>query len=228
MKLTLKKEDVFRPFMIVILAALLVQFAGRYFAARYLIIGDHFYSLWLILRIGVPVAVIFILKIPFNEIGLGRPHIDHGFGRALLVMAALLAAAFAGIYFYQGYFASYGGSFSSGGQGAWGRFVNFMVFTLSTLTGWEFLHRGFLLMGLFFALSKWEKTDPATAALVSVAVVWVFEVVFHFTKPMLEPVGLLIGSPILSYIALRTGSIWIPFFAHLSVEILFIMSLIFR
>jgi membrane protease YdiL (CAAX protease family) len=83
-------------------------------------------------------------------------------------------------------------------------------------------------MGLFCVLSKREKLEPATAAVMAAAVTWIFEVVFHFIKPPLEPLGLLAGSPLLSYLALRTGSIWPSFVAHLLVEMLFIASLIFR
>lgn len=214
--------------MVIIVTAMAVQLIGRYFAANQLVIGGYFYVLWVILRIVVPLMVIYGLGIPFKQLGLGLPQIDPYFKKILVGMAVLLCVIFAGIYFYQGYFSSYAGSFHGGGQEKLQRFINFMVFTSSTLTGWEFLHRGFLLMGLSYVLSEREKIDPRRAVVIAVAVAWVFEVVFHFIKPMLEPIGLLVGSPILSYIALRTRSIWIAFLGHLMVEVLFIASLIFR
>ena len=149
--------------------------------------------------------------------------------RALLAAAAaLLVVAFAGIYFMSGYFSFYSSSFRGPGDGTAERFSNFMIFTASTLTGWEFLHRAFLLMGLRYALAEREGVPERTATLVAVAVVWAFEVVFHFIKPPLEALGLLVGSPLLSWLALRTRSIWVPFLVHLLVEILFILTLIMR
>jgi len=49
----------------------------------------------------------------------------------------------------------------------------------------------------------------------------VFEVLHHFAKPPLEALALFAGSPLLSWIALRTGSLWIPLVAHLLIEALF-------
>ena len=228
MTLILKKEDLARPWVILIITALCAQFLGRYFATKYFVIGNYFYSMWVILRIAIPVAVIALLKIPLNDLGLGLPKVDKTMRTVLIGASLLLIAAFAGIYFYQGYYSSYSGSFTSGAGDRAQRFMNFMIFTSSTLTGWEFIHRCFLLMGLSYLFTAREKIDPGTAGAIAVAIVWIFEVVFHFVKPPLEAGGLLIGSPLLSYLALRTGSIWPAFFMHLLVEVLFIASLIFR
>jgi len=228
MNTTLKRQDFFSPFVIIIFTALIVQLIGRYYAPQCLVIGSYFYALWVVLRIAVPLAVLFMLRVPVRALGLGVPRIDRRFRNVILVMAAILIAVFAALYFYQGYFSSYTASFHSGDYSKLDRFVNFMIFTSSTLTGWEFLHRAFLLMGLAYVLQKNEKFDERTAMIAALCVVWVFEVVFHFIKPVLEPVGLLVGSPLLSYIALRTRSIWPAFLSHLLVEILFIASLIFR
>jgi membrane protease YdiL (CAAX protease family) len=214
-------------FMVIIFTALMAQLIGTYFA-RALMVGDYFYLSWFLLRIPLPLAVLLLLKIPLSEIGLGLPRVDRRMARVLIAGAVLLAAAFAGIYFMSGYFSYYSGSFAGPDGGRAGRFANFMIFTASTLTGWEFLHRGFLLMGLRYALAGRERLPEKSAVLVAVAVVWVFEVVFHFIKPPLEALGLLIGSPLLSWLALRTRSIWLPFLFHLAVEILFILSLIIR
>ena len=103
-----------------------------------------------------------------------------------------------------------------------------MLFTGSTLTGWEFLHRGFLLMGLVYILTERERLSAPTASITAIALVWAFEVLFHFIKPELEALGMLVGSPVLSWLALRTRSIWIPFLIHLLVELLFVASLVLR
>ncbi|HOD16392.1 MAG TPA: CPBP family intramembrane metalloprotease [Spirochaetota bacterium] len=214
-------------FMVIVATALAAQLIGTYFA-RALVVGDFFYLSWFLLRIPLPLAVLLALKVPLSEIGLGLPRVDRGMARVLVAGAVVLVAAFAGIYFMSGYFSFYSGSFAGPDGGRAGRFANFMIFTSSTLTGWEFLHRGFLLMGLRYALGLREKIPEKNAALIAAAIVWVFEVVFHFIKPPVEALGLLVGSPLLSWLALRTRSIWLPFLFHLAVEILFILSLIMR
>ncbi len=223
-----KASDFFSPFMALIATALLVQYIGRYYATHHLVVGHYFYLLWVILRIVIPTAVLILLKVPLTALGFGAPKIDPSFRSVLLVMGVVFLSAFAGIYFCQGYFNFYSGHFAKGGHGDMERFLNFMLFTASTLPGWEFLHRCFLLMGVRYVLAKRERLSLRHATLIAVAVCWVFEVIFHFTKPMLESAGLMIGSPLLSYIALRTDSIWIAFTGHLLVEILFIVFLIVR
>ena len=223
-----ERKDFLSPFILIIVTALAVQLIGNYYAHHFLVMGRHFYTLWIILRIVIPAGVLCMLRVPVRELGLGMPGIDRRFRIVFIGMFFLLLAAFIGIYFYQGYFSSYGGSFQSLSRSKLDRFINFMVFTSSTLPGWEFLHRCFLLMGLSYVFKEKEGLDERTAVLIAMAVVWIFEVVFHFKKPVLESTGLLVGSPILSYIALRTRSVWPAFFSHLLVEILFIASLIFR
>ncbi len=214
-----------RAFLALIGAALVVQMTGSYLAHS-LVIGGSFYLSWCILRFVFPLAAILLLRIPFSELGLGPPRIDRRTGILLLAGLVVLVAAFAGIYFIQGYFDQYAHSF--GGADPLGRLCRFSLFTASTLPGWEFLHRSFLLMGIMYVLKKRDGVPAGTAAVIALGVVWIFEVVFHFIKPGVEALGMLVGSPVLSWIALRTGSVWIPFAAHLAVEALFIAALIFR
>ncbi len=222
-----KSLSIFSPFIIIIFSALCIQLTGHYHARKF-IVGDHFYASWVILRIIIPFFLIWLLKIPISRIGLGKPSVDKKNVKIIIFLFIMIPVIFVGIYYFQGYFNTYSGSFSSHGSGKLARFLNFGIFTASTLTGWEFLHRGFLLMGLMYVLTEKEGVHPETAIKMAVAVPWIFEVVFHFIKPELEAVGMLVGSPILSYIAIRTDSIWIPFFIHLFVEMLFICSLILR
>ncbi|MFC1670772.1 type II CAAX prenyl endopeptidase Rce1 family protein [Spirochaetota bacterium] len=212
--------------IIIVFSAILLQLIGRYYAFSVFKIGSHFYSLWVILRIVIPVVLIMILKIPLSSIGLGLPEIDRKTGKGLLAILILLILAFIGIYFFQDYIKFYSNLFHSPGGSKLSRFCNFMIFTSSTLTGWEFLHRGFLLMGIFYVLVKRENIPEDSAKRIAICIVCVFEVVFHFIKPGIEALGLLIGSPILSYIAFRTKSIWLPFLIHLFVELLFIFVLL--
>lgn len=219
----------FSPVIALIFTALCAQLVGRYFAHSVLAAGN-FYTLWIILRIVIPVIVLAVLRVPLSSLNLGFPRVDRKFGLVMLVLVAILLAAFLLMYlFAQGYFGSYAGHFSSYRDSRLDRFLNFMVFTSSTFPAYEFLHRCFLLMGLQYLLTERDKIDPAIAATIAIAVVWIFEVVFHLTKEhYLESVGMLIGSPILSYLAIRTRSVWTAFFSHLFVEFLFIASLIMR
>ena len=212
-------------FFIIVFTALFAQLLGHYHAAS-LVIGSNFFLSWVLLRIVIPVAVLCALRVPVSRLGLGLPQIDKRMARLLVGGIIAVAAAFSGIYFLQGYFNSYGSAF--GAANRLERFANFMIFTSSTLTGWEFIHRCFLLMGINYVLSDRERIDPAAAARIAIAIVWVFEVVFHFIKPEVEALGLLVGSPLLSWLALRTKSIWLAFLMHLLVEVLFITALILQ
>jgi len=225
--MTLKpvQTSAMRPVLVIVFTALLVQLLGRYHAEG-LVIGSSFYLSWVLLRIAVPVSVLMALGVPLSRIGLGVPKIDRKTGRIIILVVALLFVAFILIYFFENYFNYYSGSFQA--ETRLGRLTSFLIFTASTLTGWEFLHRGFLLMGVSYILSERERLSVPVSSSMALGLVWVFEVVFHFIKPELEAVGLLVGSPFLSWLALRTRSIWVPFFLHLLVELLFIMSLIMR
>ncbi len=222
-----KTPNIFSPFIIIVFTALASQLIGTYHA-KSMILGGYFYLLWVILRIALPVAVLIALKVPLSKIGLGLPRFDPLTRNLVMVAAVILVAAFAGIYFMKGYFTFYSSAFAGPGDGTLGRFFNFMIFTSSTLTGWEFLHRGFLLMGLYYVLGERDSIPVETAAKIAIAMVWVFEVVFHFIKPELEALGLLAGSPLLSWLALRMRSIWVPFLLHFLVELLFIATLILQ
>src|SRR5690606_14633610 len=95
------------------------------------------------------------------------------------------------------------------------RFQHFALFTASTLFGWEFLHRSFLLFGSQGILLNHTKLDPSCDSFIAISLVAVFEVCFHFLKPDLDVWGLLLDSPILSLMALRMRSFWIPMALHL-------------
>jgi membrane protease YdiL (CAAX protease family) len=214
-------------FMVIIVTALMIQFLGSYHAGSF-IIGTYFYALWVLLRIAIPVGILLILKVPLSQIGLGLPRFDRKTKTIVIIAVLILLIAFIGIYFLRGYFSFYSTAFAEQGDGGVARFANFMIFTGSTLTGWEFLHRGFLLMGISYVLTERDNVRAETAVKIAVAVVWIFEVVFHFIKPELEALGLLVGSPMLSWLALRTRSIWVPFLIHFLVELLFIIALIMQ
>jgi hypothetical protein len=200
-------------------SALLIQLLGRYHAHDFTI--GHFYYSWVFLRIVIPLILIWMLRIPFNELGLSLPKFD----RFLIILVIITLFGLLGIYLvihfspqYLGYYAKAFGPFDGG------RFNNFMIFTLSTLTGWEFIHRSFLLMGIIHILGRNDHLGDSITHQTAIGIVWIFEVLFHLIKPKMEAVGLLMGSPFLSYITIKTGSIWPAFLIHLGVEIVFILS----
>lgn len=204
---------------IVIGSALLIQLVGRYHAHEFTI--GHFYYGWVVLRIAIPLVIIHRLGAPFAKIGLGLPA-DTRFLRLLGVITPVgLGAVYLILKFSPEYLGHYAAVFG-GSSGA--RLVNFTVFTLSTLPGWEFLHRGFLLMGTAYFLQKNDGLEPAASHRSAVMMVWVFEVMFHLVKPPMEAFGMLLGSPLLSYVTIRTGSIWPAAAIHLGVETVFILA----
>lgn len=210
------------PVVVFVAAAIAIQLLGHYHAAEVLRWG-HFYGLWAVLRIAVPLALLRYAGLTLSEAGIRLPSLNRNSALLLAGGVGLLLLAFPGVYFLKGYFAHYGGSF--GGGGAASRLANFLVFTSSTLVGWELLHRGFLLFGLSHLLEKRRGVDRSTAVMIAVAVVWIFEVLFHFKKPELEAAALLAGSPALSLLGIWSGSVLPPFLIHLLVELLFIASL---
>jgi hypothetical protein len=206
---------------ILIGTALLIQLLGRYHAHDFAI--GHFYYSWILLRIVLPLLVIRALGIPFSKLGLGFPILNRFFRILSIITLFGLFGIYLVIHFSPHYLGHYANAFSAPHSA---RFTNFMVFTLSTLTGWEFLHRSFLLMGIVYILGRKNRVDTPTTTQIAVLTVWIFEVLFHLVKPQMEAVGLLLGSPFLSYITLKTGSIWPAFLIHLGVEIVFIFSLL--
>jgi membrane protease YdiL (CAAX protease family) len=210
---------------VLVAVALLVQMFGHYYAQKYNY--DFFYYLWVILRIIVPVMVLFIMKIPVSELGLKLPKLDKKIIIAILSMCFIFALFFMFVSFWGEYLKFYSNAFGGAAASKLTRFNNFAIFTSSTLTGWEFLHRSFLLMAGYYILTNDNKLDKKNALKIAIIIPWIFEVVFHFAKPQYEAIGMLIGSPILSYFAFKTKSIWTAFFAHLYVELLFICMVIF-
>ncbi len=213
-------------FLVIIFAALILQGAGHYFAHK-MVAGKYFYWGWLFFRVAIPAMLIGLLKISWKEMGLGLPQVDRETKKILFFSGIILVLLFIVMQFMDDYLGAYKYSFM-GGSGKYARFINFSIFTLSTLTAWEFFHRSFLFKGLIFTFEHDLKLDHQGAAVIAGAVVVVFEVMFHFKKPMPEAAGLLIASPFLSYLVYKTGSIWPSFLLHLAIEFIFIGSLLIQ
>ncbi|MCP4136604.1 MAG: hypothetical protein GY754_36880 [bacterium] len=224
-----KTNNIFKDnsLMIIVFTALLAQLIGRVFAFDF-IVHHHFYMLWVVVRIVIPCFVLLILAIPFSELGFRKPEIEKKMAKALLIMGGILLTVFIFIHIFPQYLLSYSGSFTAGPHS---RLFNFTAFTLTAFVPWEFLHRCFLLMGIIYVLNKRNELPLPESEKIAIVIVWIFEVIFHFAKggsQIMEAVGMLVFSPILSYITIRTKSVFTGFIAHLIVEYLFIASVILR
>jgi len=210
---------------IIIFSVLVVQFLCRYYS-KYFVYGNGFHALIFVLRFGVPLVVVpLFLKTSWSSLGVCLPKISK---TGLLWLAGVLILVPLCLYSirlnpaYQNYYHTYARSSAA-------VYTRFAVFTFSTLLGWEFLHRGFLLFSLKNLLAGEGTASPKnrlssqTAAVLALLIVALCETLYHFIKPDMEAFGMLVGSPVLSAIALRTKSILIPLFIHLYVEAWFIL-----
>jgi membrane protease YdiL (CAAX protease family) len=92
-----------------------------------------------------------------------------------------------------------------------------MIWNMSWLTGWEFLHR-------YVLLTCFEKAFPKKGWFG----VCLIEFVFHFQKAFLEAIGMLIFSVIVTYWAYKRKNIILPFFSHLLIESFLLLLILFE
>ena len=52
-------------------------------------------------------------------------------------------------------------------------------------------------------------------------IVCIFEVLFHIKKPIYEAIGMIVASPLLSYLTIKTRSLWPALTFHLLIELMF-------
>ncbi len=135
----------------------------------------------------------------------------------LLGLAALGMAAMLLIPLIPSLSQTYGGlNHLSSGQ-KWGALVLRMVWILSWLPGWEFLHRYVLLRRVSV---QWPKFG------------WLLvpfsEGVYHLQKPPLEALGMVVLSLVLTQWALRRRNVMLPFMVHFIIEIELLVFLLFR
>ena len=89
------------------------------------------------------------------------------------------------------------------------RFLTYnLLWLLSWLIGWEFLHRYFLLKPLSARWPKWGWL-----------MVPISEGVYHLQKPALETLGMVAFSLVLTYWAMKRRNATLPFLAHLIIEL---------
>lgn len=206
--------------IVLIFSSLLVQLLARYYSSVFVV--GYFNLLSLILRFGLPVAAwLFIFKFPAKDMGLRWPTMrkaDWIFLLSILVGAPLLMRL---TLVDTGYFDYYSDSFANTQADLFVRLKYFFEFTVSTLFGWEFLHRSYLLFGLFLLFRR-ANLSLSLSQTIAVCITSSFEVLYHFLKPDLEAWGMMMFSPLLCILAFRTKSLLPALGIHLYIECMFI------
>lgn len=204
-----------------ILSALLLQLIGHYFASKYLVFGS-FYTLWPILRVVIPIIILMLLAIPLRTLSFQLPRFDkHSLVVIIVAVFGLCCMAFYLANFADAYLAYYRKGVTLEYFQLTQRFERFMVFTVSTVIAWEIFHRGFLLGGLRFVLVQKMAIEQRSADVIAMLFLSVFEALFHIKKPMVESIPLMFASLILSWLTIRTGSLWPALIIHFMIEVIF-------
>jgi len=215
-----------KQLFVLIFSVLFVQLIGRYYSYAFIYFGS-FNALIFGLRFFIPILLVYtVFRFSWRDLGLGAPKLSKAWKIFLVIYIVLVPVIISTILtdkHYLRFYAQYSNPF----QGPWPKLLDFGLFTLSTFFAWEFLHRGFLLFGLKKLLFERMKLDERYAVYISIAWVACFESLYHLIKPDLEAFGLLLASPVFSWIAIRTKSLWIPLLCHLYIEVLFICFVVF-
>jgi membrane protease YdiL (CAAX protease family) len=203
-------------FAAILALGLIPQAIGAYYHLTWVSDGGFYYGTFLARMLAV-LAAALLLRIPARGLGLSRPRLRR---REIQIGGALLAVGTAAaVLLLQ--IDSYRNAYEYVREGdVSDRFVRWFLFTSSTTLSWEALHRGLLLFGTRHVLRQQPETR-ASADAFAIGITAAFEVLFHFRKPPLEAIAMMIGSPLLSWIGLRQGSLWVPLLLHLWVETLF-------
>lgn len=215
-----KAETIFVKYGLeyLVLCLLLLQLIGSYYASEYFVFNG-FMVLWVVLRIVFPVIFLAPLKIPLHYFNIRKPErFKHD-----TLFYLVIVAMFVGLYLFfkfagTEYLSYYTNGFSFDSKR---RFIRFLLFTTSTLVGWEVLHRVFLLGGMRYTLSEKMGVSLAIAERISIITVCVFEVLYHLQKPIYESVSMVLASVFLTKLTLLCRSIVPALLIHLVIEIMF-------
>jgi membrane protease YdiL (CAAX protease family) len=222
----LAKRSPISQLCILIVGVLLALTCARYYY-HHLILGQSFYLLRILLYIGVPLLLNhFVFKLSWKDMGLCFPQIDKNLGLILLGILILLPVFISLIFLSDDYMGSYT-RYTTSATSEWARLKRFSIFIGTSIPGWEFMFRGFMLFALKIILEKKFKVEKSLAIVIPILWVMCFEVTYHFIKPDLEAFGMVLASPILSWLAIRSKSFWLPMFVHLYIEMVFGSYLIF-
>lgn len=100
-------------------------------------------------------------------------------------------------------------------EARWAYSEYFLLWTVSWLPGWEFLHRGFLLRRVDAA---WPRLGWLLIPLIECA--------YHLQKPLLEAGGVLALGLVLTWWTRRRRNILLPFLVHALIEIQLLLFLL--
>ena len=211
----------------ILVVSTLITLLVCYYYNRYFIYGGYFHALRLVLYFAIPFIVNqFVLKFSWKDMGIRLPKFDRFLFIVLFITCVLLPMGMSLIFLsddYLGYYERY----RTDAVNPMLRLQAFLIFQFSTLITWEFMLRGVMLFGLMNLLKK--EFRAKSHLLVVLPILWVTtsEVLYHLLKPDLEAFGMIIASPLLSWIAIRTKSLWVPLFVHIYIETVFILFLIY-
>jgi len=209
------------PFCLLLIVILLLQVIGTYIGKDFLA-WDGVKGYWVLSRLVLPFILVLLLAIPFKNLYFSRPTIN----RENLIFMAFSVGLLLCLFIYLQFFAAdYLHHYRHGRTLEYFRetekFERFLIFTASTLIGWEVLHRGILLGGGQYCLTEHYKLNPTAAAIIMTIIVCIFEVLFHIKKPIYEAIGMIVASPLLSYLTIKTRSLWPALTFHLLIELMF-------
>lgn len=131
------------------------------------------------------------------------------------VLAAVCAGAVLAIPLFPSLRHTYGSVSHAAAASKWSYATHNVVWTFSWLVGWEFLHRCVLLRALSARWPRWGWL-----------LIPVFEGVYHLQKPLIEALGMVVFSCILTPWAQRRRNVLLPFLAHLAIELELIVFLV--
>lgn len=210
-----------KPLITIIICALLLQLFGHYFATKFFVY-EGFQSLWPVLRIVLPIFLLLILAIPLRVFNISLPVFDKQ--SAIVVGFSCIGLCLLAVYlgnFADDYLSYYRRGASLELLRKLGRFERFMMFTASTLIAWEIFHRGFLLGSLRYCFENHLKIQTRSSDIIAMLFVASFEALFHIKKPMHESIPLIFASIILSWLTIRTKSLWPALIIHFAIEVIF-------
>lgn len=130
---------------------------------------------------------------------------DYAFLFVMLVAGTLAIATVAVFPSLRNYYPGFSGQTAAL---KWGYFGAMLLYNLSWLLGWEFMHR-------YFLLTRLESVWPRYGWLL----IPLYEGVYHLQKPMLEAMGMVAFSLVMTFWARKRCNMLLPFLVHLFIEV---------
>lgn len=209
------------PFCLLMSILLVAEVIGIYIGHSFLA-NEGFKGYWVLSRMVLPFIVVLMLSIPIKSLYLSKPKLSHispyFIGFCILALLGLLVYL---QFFAEDYLQYYRNGRSLEILHEINRFQRFSIFTASTVIGWELLYRGFILGGGQYCLVKHLHIETSAAIFMMAVIICICEVTFHLQKPIFESLGMVIASPLLTYLTAKTRSLWPAMAIHLMIEFIF-------